>query len=66
MNFQVKIQDNWRKNKFRDKQRTNNVPMMFLHVKILMESKQLRFLKLPIKEEGAAYVFSVSKPENTK
>ena len=35
MHFQVKMLDNARKNIFSDKQTKNNVPLMFLDVKVL-------------------------------
>ena len=37
MNFQVKMPENGRKNRFRVKQTTKKVPLMFLGVKVLTE-----------------------------
>ena len=37
LDFQVKMQENGRKNIFRDKQRRNKVLMMFLDIKVLRE-----------------------------
>ena len=37
MHFQDKFRENGRENIFRDKQTTNNVPLMFLGVKVLTE-----------------------------
>ena len=37
MYFQVKIQENGRKNIVRDKRRRNNVALIFLDVKVLTE-----------------------------
>ena len=37
MVFRVKMQQNGRKNSFRDKQTRNKVPLMFLHINLLTE-----------------------------
>ena len=46
MLFQFKMPENGRKNRFRDKQRPNNLPLMFLDVKILTEREILHFWNL--------------------
>ena len=37
MHFQVKIPENRKKTTFREKQKTNKVPLVFLDVKVLRE-----------------------------
>ena len=37
MNFQVNMPENHRSNIFRDKEKTNKVPLMFLGLKVLTE-----------------------------
>ena len=51
--------DNGRNNIFKDKQTTNQVPLMFLDVKVLSQRWQLRFWTVSTIEEGAVHVFSV-------
>ena len=37
MHFQVKLTENGRKSRFREKETTNKVPLIFLDVKLLRE-----------------------------
>ena len=59
IHFQVNMADNGRNNIFKDKQTTNQVPLMFLDVKVLSQRWQLRFWTVSTIEEGAVHVFSV-------
>ena len=58
MHFQVKIQENGRKNISGDKQTGKKVPLLFLHVKVLTERQQLHFWALSTNKQGTVYVFS--------
>ena len=62
--FQDKIPENGRKNIFRDRKTTNNVPLMFLDVKVLTERKQWGFWTSSRRKQGTVYVFTVYKSQN--
>ena len=59
MHLQVKMPGNGGRNRFRDKQTTNKIALMFLDVKVLTEREQLRFWTMSTKKQGAVYVFRV-------
>ena len=64
MYFEVEIPENGTKNMFRDKETTKKVPLMFLDVKLVTESEQLRFWALSTNKQGTLYLFSFSKSQN--
>ena len=64
MYFEVEIPENGTKNMFRDKETTKKVPLMFLDVKLVTESEQLRFCAPSTNKQGTLYLFSFSKSQN--
>ena len=64
MYFQVKMQQNCRNNKFRDKKTRNKVPLMFLDAKVLKERLQLRFWTVSTNKKSTVYVFSFERLQN--
>ena len=59
MYLQVKMQENGRKDIFREMQTTNKVQLIFLDVKMFTERSHWRLWMLEIKKEGTVYVFSL-------
>ena len=59
MYLQVTMQENGRKDIFREMQTTNKVQLIFLDVKMFTERSQWRLWMLEIKKEGTVYVFSL-------
>ena len=57
MYFQVLNLENAKKDMFRDKQRTKNVPVMFFDVTVLMERDQLYYWILSTDKEDKVFLF---------
>ena len=63
MHFRVKMPYNRTNNIFPEKQKRNWVPLMFLDLKVLSETYELRFSILSRNKQGTVYVFFVKKDQ---